>query len=44
MEVPYDIESLLNKDMYGTSLQKSTMNDQISPEMMTYLLRQQLIQ
>jgi len=44
MEVPYDIESLLNKDMYGTAIQKSTMNDQISPEMMTYLLRQQLIQ
>jgi len=44
MQVPYDIESLLNKDMYGTAIQKSTMNDQISPEMMTYLLRQQLIQ
>jgi len=44
MEVPYSINALLNKDLYGNSVQKSTMSDQISPELMSYILRQQLVQ
>jgi kinesin family protein 5 len=44
VEVPSQINSLLNQGNYGTMIQKSIVDEKISPELTIYLLKQQLYQ
>lgn len=44
MEVPSKVHTLLNQNTYGNYIQKSIVDEKISPELTIYLLKQQLIQ